>query len=78
MSCLVTYKTGHKGNVNKTKRYDNEADIHGNRFRGSATAINKDNESKAKHPFTSDAKDSLEGGLWTKRRGELAGKFPNQ
>ncbi|MCG6833247.1 transferrin-binding protein-like solute binding protein [Moraxella catarrhalis] len=66
---------GHKGNVNKTKRYDIKADIHGNRFRGSATAINKDNESKAKHPFTSDAKDSLEGGFYGPNAEELAGKF---
>ncbi|OAV01163.1 Transferrin-binding protein 2 precursor [Moraxella veridica] len=41
----------HKSKVTKTKRYDIKADIHGNRFRGSATASNKDDTSK--HPFTS-------------------------
>lgn len=65
----------HKGDVKKTKRYDIKADIHGNRFRGSATAINKDDESKAKHPFTSDANDKLEGGFYGPNAEELAGKF---
>lgn len=66
---------GHKGKVTKTKRYDINARIHGNRFRGSATAINKDNESKAKHPFTSDADNRLEGGFYGPNAEELAGKF---
>lgn len=65
----------HKGKVTKTKRYDINARIHGNRFRGSATAINKDNESKAKHPFTSDADNRLEGGFYGPNAEELAGKF---
>lgn len=65
----------HKGEVTKTKRYDINARIHGNRFRGSATAVNKDDESKAKHPFTSDAKNSLEGGFYGPNAEELAGKF---
>lgn len=64
---------GHKGKVTKTKRYDINASIHGNRFRGSATASNKNDTSK--HPFTSDAKDSLEGGFYGPKGEELAGKF---
>lgn len=64
-----------KGNVTKTKRYDIDANIHGNRFRGSATAYDKKEESKTKHPFTSDAKDSLEGGFYGPKGEELAGKF---
>ena len=65
----------HKGDVTKTKRYDIKADIHGNRFRGSATAYDKKEESKSKHPFTSDAKDRLEGGFYGPKGEELAGKF---
>lgn len=63
----------HKSKVTKTKRYDIKADIHGNRFRGSATASNKDDTSK--HPFTSDANDRLEGGFYGPKGEELAGKF---
>lgn len=63
----------HKSEVKKTKRYDINASIHGNRFRGSATASNKDDTSK--HPFTSDAKDKLEGGFYGPKGEELAGKF---
>lgn len=59
----------------KTKRYDINASIHGNRFRGSATAHDKNDASKAKHPFTSDAKDRLEGGFYGPNAEELAGKF---
>lgn len=66
---------GHKGKVTKTKRYDINASIHGNRFRGSATAIDKAKDSETKHPFTSDAKDSLEGGFYGPKGEELAGKF---
>lgn len=62
-----------KGNVTKTKRYDIDANIDGNRFRGSATASNKNDTSK--HPFTSDAKNSLEGGFYGPNAEELAGKF---
>lgn len=64
-----------KGNVTKTKRYDIDANIHGNRFRGSAIASDKNDASKTKHPFTSDAKDSLEGGFYGPKGEELAGKF---
>lgn len=63
----------HKSEVKKTKRYDINASIHGNRFRGSATASNKDDTSK--HPFTSDANDKLEGGFYGPKGEELAGKF---
>lgn len=65
----------HKGDVTKTKRYDIKADIHGNRFRGSATAIDKAKDSETKHPFTSDAKNRLEGGFYGPKGEELAGKF---
>lgn len=57
----------------KTKRYDIDASIHGNRFRGSATASNKNDTSK--HPFTSDATNKLEGGFYGPKGEELAGKF---
>lgn len=63
----------HKSKVTKTKRYDINASIHGNRFRGSATASNKDDTSK--HPFTSDANNRLEGGFYGPKGEELAGKF---
>lgn len=63
----------HKQAVNKTKRYNINASIHGNRFRGSATASNKDDTSK--HPFTSDATNKLEGGFYGPKGEELAGKF---
>lgn len=65
----------HKSEVKKTKRYDINASIHGNRFRGSATASDKAEDSKSKHPFTSDAKDKLEGGFYGPKGEELAGKF---
>lgn len=65
----------HKQAVTKTKRYDINASIHGNRFRGSAIAHDKKEESKAKHPFTSDANDRLEGGFYGPKGEELAGKF---
>ena len=59
--------------VTAKERYKIEADIHGNRFRGSATASNKTEESK--HPFTSDATNKLEGGFYGPKGEELAGKF---
>ena len=65
----------HKSEVKKTKRYDINASIHGNRFRGSATAIDKAKDSETKHPFTSDAKNRLEGGFYGPKGEELAGKF---
>lgn len=65
----------HKSEVKKTKRYDINASIHGNRFLGSATASDKAEDSKSKHPFTSDAKDKLEGGFYGPKGEELAGKF---
>ena len=65
----------HKQAVTKTKRYDIKADIHGNRFRGSATASDKAEDSKTKHPFTSDATNKLEGGFYGPKGEELAGKF---
>lgn len=65
----------HKSKVTKTKRYDIKADIHGNRFRGSATASDKAEDSKTQHPFTSDATNKLEGGFYGPKGEELAGKF---
>lgn len=65
----------HKKTVTKTKRYDIDASIHGNRFRGSAIAHDKKEESKTKHPFTSDATNKLEGGFYGPKGEELAGKF---
>lgn len=61
--------------VTAKERYKIEANIHGNRFRGSATASDKAEDSKSKHPFTSDAKDKLEGGFYGPKGEELAGKF---
>lgn len=65
----------HKSEVKKTKRYDIQANIHGNRFRGSATASDKAEDSKTQHPFTSDATNKLEGGFYGPKGEELAGKF---
>lgn len=65
----------HKQAVTKTKRYDINASIHGNRFRGSATASDKAEDSKTQHPFTSDATNKLEGGFYGPKGEELAGKF---
>lgn len=65
----------HKQAVTKTKRYDINASIHGNRFRGSAIAHDKAEDSKTKHPFTSDATNKLEGGFYGPKGEELAGKF---
>lgn len=61
--------------VTAKERYKIEADIHGNRFRGSATASDKAEDSKTQHPFTSDANDRLEGGFYGPKGEELAGKF---
>lgn len=61
--------------VTAKERYKIEADIHGNRFRGSATANDKAEDSKTKHPFTSDATNKLEGGFYGPKGEELAGKF---
>lgn len=65
----------HKSEVKKTKRYNINASIHGNRFRGSAIAEDKAKESESKHPFTSDATNKLEGGFYGPKGEELAGKF---
>lgn len=61
--------------VTAKERYKIEADIHGNRFRGSATASDKKEDSKTQHPFTSDATNKLEGGFYGPKGEELAGKF---
>ena len=61
--------------VTAKERYKIEANIHGNRFRGSATASDKTEDSKSKHPFTSDATNKLEGGFYGPKGEELAGKF---
>ncbi|WGE36290.1 transferrin-binding protein-like solute binding protein [Actinobacillus genomosp. 1] len=54
----------------KTKRYDINAKLFGNRFRGSAKAANP----KDRY-FGSDANNSLEGGFYGPNAEELAGKF---
>lgn len=61
--------------VTAKERYKIEADIHGNRFRGSAIAHDKAEDSKTQHPFTSDATNKLEGGFYGPKGEELAGKF---
>ena len=61
--------------VTAKERYKIEANIHGNRFRGSATASDKAEDSKTQHPFTSDATNKLEGGFYGPKGEELAGKF---
>lgn len=61
--------------VTAKERYKIEANIHGNRFRGSAIAHDKAEDSKTQHPFTSDATNKLEGGFYGPKGEELAGKF---
>lgn len=55
------------------KRYDIQADLHGNRFKGKALAADK-GATNGSHPFISDS-DSLEGGFYGPKGEELAGKF---
>lgn len=55
------------------KRYDIQANLHGNRFKGKALAADK-NANEKEHPFVSDS-DSLEGGFYGPKGEELAGKF---
>lgn len=56
----------------RTKRYDIQANLHGNRFKGKALAADKNTGNG--HPFVSDS-DSLEGGFYGPKGEELAGKF---
>nr|CAG28821.2 transferrin binding protein B [Neisseria polysaccharea]CAG28825.2 transferrin binding protein B [Neisseria polysaccharea] len=55
------------------KRYDIQANLHGNRFKGKALAADK-GATNGSHPFISDS-DSLEGGFYGPKGEELAGKF---
>lgn len=55
------------------KRYDIQANLHGNRFKGMALAADK-NANEKEHPFVSDS-DSLEGGFYGPQGDELGGKF---
>lgn len=55
------------------KRYDIQANLHGNRFKGKAVAADK-GATNGSHPFISDS-DSLEGGFYGPKGEELAGKF---
>lgn len=55
------------------KRYDIQANLHGNRFKGKAVAADRD-AINGSHPFISDS-DSLEGGFYGPKGEELAGKF---
>ncbi|MBG8624145.1 transferrin-binding protein-like solute binding protein [Neisseria meningitidis] len=57
----------------RTKRYDIQANLHGNRFKGKALAADK-GATNGSHPFISDS-DSLEGGFYGPKGEELAGKF---
>lgn len=54
------------------KRYDIQANLHGNRFKGKALAADKNTGNG--HPFVSDS-DSLEGGFYGPQGDELGGKF---
>lgn len=54
------------------KRYDIQANLNGNRFKGKALAADKDTGNG--HPFVSDS-DSLEGGFYGPQGDELGGKF---
>lgn len=56
----------------RIKRYDIKADLHGNRFKGEALAVDKNTGNG--HPFVSDS-DSLEGGFYGPQGDELGGKF---
>lgn len=55
------------------KRYDIQANLNGNRFKGKALAADK-NANEKEHPFVSDS-DSLEGGFYGPQGDELGGKF---
>ncbi|HGO7879876.1 TPA: transferrin-binding protein-like solute binding protein [Neisseria meningitidis] len=55
------------------KRYDIQASLHGNRFKGKALAADK-NANEKEHPFVSDS-NSLEGGFYGPQGDELGGKF---
>ncbi|ELA09701.1 transferrin binding protein B TbpB [Moraxella macacae 0408225] len=65
-----------KANSTDTKtRYNITAQLYGNRFRGSATVPESEKSKTTEHPFTTDAKDRLEGGFYGPKAEELAGKF---
>lgn len=56
--------------------YTLNGDVHGNRFSGSATAEKSAELAElGSHPFTSNATNSLEGGIYGPNGEELAGKF---
>lgn len=57
------------------KRYDIQANLHGNRFNGKATATDKPQNSETKeHPFVSDS-SSLSGGFFGPQGEELGFRF---
>lgn len=57
------------------KRYDIQANLHGNRFNGKATATDKPKENETKqHPFVSDS-SSLSGGFFGPQGEELGFRF---
>lgn len=57
------------------KRYDIQADLHGNRFSGKATATDKPkNDETKEHPFVSDS-SSLSGGFFGPQGEELGFRF---
>ena len=63
---------GTENKAKQIKRYDIQANLHGNRFKGKALAVDKDTGNG--HPFVSDS-DSLEGGFYGPQGDELGGKF---
>ncbi|WP_409162292.1 transferrin-binding protein-like solute binding protein [Neisseria meningitidis] len=64
---------GTENKAKQIKRYDIQANLHGNRFKGKALAADK-GATNGSHPFISDS-DSLEGGFYGPKGEELAGKF---
>lgn len=63
---------GTENKAKQIKRYDIQVNLHGNRFKGKALAVDKDTGNG--HPFVSDS-DSLEGGFYGPQGDELGGKF---
>ncbi|HEZ3488594.1 TPA: transferrin-binding protein-like solute binding protein [Neisseria meningitidis] len=64
-----------KNKAKQIKRYDIQADLHGNRFSGKATATDKPkNDETKEHPFVSDS-SSLSGGFFGPKGEELGFRF---
>ncbi|MCP2040651.1 hypothetical protein L1281_001240 [Neisseria sp. HSC-16F19] len=65
--------TVRNGSQTRTKLYDIEASLHGNRFRGKATATGNDQNIVGE--YFKDNSSTLEGGFFGPNAEELAGKF---